>query len=362
MVFAPAALLAARFGGLGPGLLSMIAGLVLGDYFFTLPLHSWGPYGPPEITLMLTYTITTLAGVILFHVLERSRQQVQAAVKRAEAAAEEAQRRGAELEREIAERRRAEADLKQAQKQLTNYAGELEQRVAERTDKLRHSLSSLEAVLYHVAHDLRAPLRAMQGFTTMLLNEYVENLDDRGKDYARRISDASRRMDELLRDLLEYGRVCSAEHFPSKVAVEKIVNAVLNEASGEIKGKSATVEVAVPLPAVLADANMLREVIVQLLGNALKFSRPGVPPLIRISAEPRDGRIRLWMEDNGIGIDPEHHERIFDVFERLHGPELSGTGIGLAIVRRAIERAGGAAGVESRIGKGTRFWIELPAA
>jgi signal transduction histidine kinase len=166
-----------------------------------------------------------------------------------------------------------------------------------------------------------------------------------------------------LRDLLEYGRVCSAEIFSSKVDLESVIKALLNEASGEIQEKSAVIEVAKPLPPVWADARMVREIILQMLNNALKFSRPGVAPEIRISAEPRDGRIRLWMQDNGVGIDSEHFDRIFRVFERLHVHEhLSGTGIGLAIVRRAAERSGGAAGVESRVGKGSRFWVEFPAA
>jgi signal transduction histidine kinase len=361
MVFAPAALVAARFGGLGPGLLALAGGLVLGDYFFTLPLHSWGPYGPAEITLILTYTITTLVGVILFHVLQRSRREVQEAAQRAERAAAEAKRRGEELEREVAERRRAEAALQEAKEQITAYANQLETRVAERTDKLRQSLNSLEAVLYHVAHDLRAPLRAMQGFTNILLKEYVENLDDRGKDYARRISEASRRMDELLRDLLDYGRFCGVELITTKIELDKTVDALLLDFQPEIERRSAVVEVARPLGVVTADAKMVREILKQLLSNALKFVPEGRTPRIQIKSEQRGDRLRLWVEDNGMGIEPEHHERIFRVFERL-GQKFPGTGIGLAIVQRAAERMGGGAGVESELGAGSRFWVELPTA
>lgn len=362
MVFAPAALLTARFGGLGPGMLALVAGLILGDYFFTPPFHSWGPYGPPEITLILTYTVTTAVGVLLFHLLARSKHQIQMTAERAQASAEQAHRRGEELEREIADRKRAEEEVQKAKEKLTYYAQELEERVTERTAELQESVRSLESVLYHVAHDLRAPLRAMQGFTTMLVTQYATNLDATGEDYATRISEAARRMDEFLRDLLDYGRACHVKVMPTKVELEKLVAASLRRFSEEIESKNAKVEIQQPLPRVWADGKLLEEVMANLLSNALKFVPRETAPRVQIWAEPRNGGVRIWIKDYGIGIEPQHQQRVFQVFERIDPTQTySGTGIGLAIVQKLAQRMGGSVGLESAPGKGSRFWVELPA-
>ncbi|MCI0539480.1 MAG: DUF4118 domain-containing protein [Verrucomicrobiales bacterium] len=363
MVFAPAALLAARFGGLGPGLATVIAGLVLGDFFFTPPFHSWGPYGPAETTLILTYTITTAVGVVLFHLLQHSRQQVEQSAEEAHAAAEQARRRGAELEREVQERQRTEAALQKAKEELGQYAGELEERVAERTTNLRESVRSLESVLYHVAHDLRAPLRAMQGFTSMLSKQYASCLDATGEDYARRVSESARRMDDLLQDLLEYGRVCHTQVMATKVDLNKLLSGVMRRLASEIQIRGAKVEVQYSLPEVWADAHLLDMILANLLSNALKFVPPGTPPRLEIWGEFHNGNVRLCVKDYGIGIAREHLERIFGIFERVH-PEFdpTGTGIGLAIVRKAAHRMGAHVGVEAQPGEGSQFWVELPSA
>ena len=279
----------------------------------------------------------------------------------------------------------SELALRQSQENLRHYAAELEQRVAERTANLAQSIQSLEGVLYHVAHDLRAPLRGMASFTNILLEEYAPRLDERGRDYARRISNAAQRMDTLVQDLLAYGRLAHTAVPVSTINLENEIRATLDQFSGEIQTRHAKVELCPPLPAVKANAAVLNQIISNLLSNALKFVRPDMPPRIRISAEETTSRIeggagdtpsldarlsaldgkfvRLWIEDNGIGIQPQYHERIFRMFERLHGVDsYAGTGIGLAIVRKGIERMGGRVGLESTPGAGSRFWIELPAA
>ena len=363
MVFAPAALLAARFGGLGPGQAALAAGLVLGDYFFTPPFHSWGPYGPTEVTLILTYTITTAVGVVLFDLLARSKRQVQAAADRAQGAAEQAERRGEELEREVAERKLAVAELQKAKTALSQYADGLERRVSERTAKLQESVRSLESVLYHVAHDLRAPLRAMEGFTTLLLKQYAASLDATGEDYARRVSASARRMDELLQDLLDYGNACHVEVISTKVELEALVQGLLHQFSDELQRKSAQMEVQRPLPSVWADGKLLEVVLANLLSNALKFVSGQTAPRIQIWAERRKAAVRIWVADYGIGIEPMHQERIFGVFERIDPTHTyPGTGIGLAIVHKLAQRMAGKVGVDSTFGQGSRFWVELPGA
>lgn len=281
----------------------------------------------------------------------------------------------------------SELALRESQESLRHYAIELEHRVAERTANLAQSIQSLEGVLYHVAHDLRAPLRTMSSFTYILLDEYAPQLDERGRDYAERVSNAAQRMDGLVQDLLAYGRLAHTAVPVSNIDLEAEVKSALGNFSDEIQAKHATVEIASPLPPVKANAAILNQILSNLISNALKFVKSDTKPLLRIRAEetishperaaaktngesllePRlpalDGKfIRLWVEDNGIGIKPEYHERIFRMFERLHNTDAyPGTGIGLAIVQKAVERMGGRVGVESAAGIGSRFWVELPA-
>jgi signal transduction histidine kinase len=291
-------------------------------------------------------------------------------------------------EQAAAQLKLSELALRESEERLRRYATELEHRVAERTANLAQSIASLEGVLYHVAHDLRAPLRGMASFTTILLDEYAPRLDERGRDYAQRISQAAQRMDRLVQDLLAYGRLAHTAVPVSDISLEAEVRAALDHFSEEIKARGATVDVCAPLPPVKANAAILNQILSNLLSNALKFVSPGTRPRVRICAEETTSRfesaaaksngvpsldarlsaldgkfIRLWIDDNGIGILPEYQERIFLMFERLHAVgDYPGTGIGLAIVRKGVERMGGRAGVESAPGNGSRFWVELPAA
>jgi signal transduction histidine kinase len=247
------------------------------------------------------------------------------------------------LNQEITERERVENTLRAATVEMGRVNREL------------------EAFSYSVSHDLRAPLRAMQGFSQALLEDYAHQLDATGHDYARRIVDAADRMDHLIQDILAYSRLTTEEIRPQIVELLPLVEQVLQQMAVDVEARQAQIVVEPPLPAVVGERLILSQVLVNLLSNALKFVDKGVVPRVRVWAEGGDGKVRLWVEDNGVGIAPEHKERIFRVFERLHGREsYAGTGIGLAIVRRGLERLGGAAGVESEPGKGSRFWIELP--
>lgn len=245
--------------------------------------------------------------------------------------------------------------------QVRTQASELESRVAERTAELEEANAELESFGYSVAHDLRAPLRAMQGFGQALREDYAGRLDDEGQDYLRRIEASAEELDRLIRDLLDYSRLGRLEMRLLPVNLGEVVGEALDVLEEEIREREAVVRVENSLPVVTGHRVVLMQAVGNLISNALKFVPAGTPPLVRVAAEPRDGWVRLWVEDNGIGIAPEHQERIFQVFERLHGPEsYPGTGIGLAIVRRGVKRMGGRVGVESARGQGSRFWIELP--
>lgn len=245
--------------------------------------------------------------------------------------------------------------------QVQSYAAELEQRVEERTAELQRINEELEAFTYSVSHDLRSPLRAMQGLAQVLLEDHATKLDPLGREYAERIVSAAQRMDALIRDLLSYSRLGRIDLHLEPVELNMVVEKVLAQLEKEINESRAVVSIDRPLPAVTGHSTTLIQVVANLVENAIKFVAKGTKPKVRIYAEKKEEWVRLWVEDNGIGIAPEDRQRIFRVFERLHSIETySGTGIGLAIVCKGMERMGGRVGVESAPGKGSRFWIELP--
>ncbi len=239
----------------------------------------------------------------------------------------------------------------------------LDAREAERAAELCATSESLKKVLYHVAHDLRAPLRTMEGFSSLLIQNYGSAFDETGRDYAQRIASAATRLDCLIRDLLEYGRISHAEVGTCEFNLEVCLEDALAQLAPEIKTKSAEVRADAPLPSVCTCPKMLELVFHHLLDNALKFVAPGAVPRIHIGAEQEGKTVRVWIKDRGIGIDPIYFDKIFRIFERLHPDErYSGTGIGLALVAKAVERMKGRIEVHSRRGEGSRFWLELPAA
>ncbi|MGB3404396.1 MAG: PAS domain S-box protein [Microcoleaceae cyanobacterium] len=244
---------------------------------------------------------------------------------------------------------------------VRQYATELEQRVAERTAEIQEVNQELVAFTYSVSHDLRAPLRSIQGFATALLEDYSDRLDEVGIDYAQRLVSSAQQLDHLIQDLLTYSRLTQIEirHYP--IHLSEVIDRVLEQLHEQIEQKQAQITIVEPLDQVIGNQTILLQVISNLLTNALKFVAPEDQPSVRIRTEKRGVNVRLWIEDNGIGIESEYYERIFRVFERLHGGETyPGTGIGLAIVRRGIRRLGGRCGVESHPNSGSRFWIELP--
>jgi signal transduction histidine kinase len=263
------------------------------------------------------------------------------------------------LQFEISERKLAEEALRRAQAQLTDRAGQLEVLVADRTAELTATNKQLEAFSYSIAHDLRAPLRAIQGFSTLLIKQAGNALDETARGYADRINKSVQFMDAMLTDLLAFSRISQQQVKLTPIILEAMVGSVLSALHDDIQEKNARVESSGPWPTVLGHEATVGRVLCNLVGNALKFVRTDGQPVVRLRAEERGAFTRVWVEDNGPGIAPGHQTQIFKLFTRLDGAKYEGTGVGLAIVQKGVERMGGRAGVESVPGQGSRFWFEL---
>jgi PAS domain S-box-containing protein len=266
------------------------------------------------------------------------------------------------IARDISERKFAERALAEVREQLTAANAQLEARVEERTMSLRQTVEQLEEFSYSVSHDLRSPLRAMQGYASALLEDYGAQLDEQAREYLNRIVRSGGRMDRLILDILTYSRLSRRDVALHPVALDSLVREIV-QAYPALQLGRAEISIPRPLLTVIGHEPYLTQVLSNLLDNAVKFVPPGTAPRIRIWSERRDANVRLWIGDNGIGIKPEHRVRLFGMFERVHpDQQFEGTGIGLAIVRKAVERMGGTTGVESDGVSGSDFWIELPAA
>lgn len=296
-----------------------------------------------------------------------------------------------------------ETALRDAQDKLSQHAETLETKIAERTAKLHETIAQLESFSYTVAHDLRAPIRSLKGFSEILLNDYASTMPEPAQELLGRLLRASQRLDALTRDLLQFSRIVRQDVKLSPIDVGELVHEIVAATPALQDG---VLHVSGPLGSVHAQRTLLQQCLSNLFDNALKFARLGVPPRIVLRAEGRgpsasanaptpigtafslptsfrsarttqaEGmssapwpaeagappRIRIWVEDNGIGIPVHAHEKIFGIFERLSGVDVEGTGIGLAIVARAMQQMGGTCGVESEPDHGSRFWLELAAA
>ncbi len=252
------------------------------------------------------------------------------------------------LESEIAERKVVEAALQEAN-----------QLKSERTAELHEMIQELESFSYSIAHDMRAPLRAMQGFAHIIRTEHASQLDPQGSEYLRRIDCAATRLDRLIQDVLSYTKVLRASAPMVTVDLDRLARDIV---ATYPNWQPPHVEVCIEgeLPNVMGNEAFLTQCLSNLVDNAVKFQARGNRARVRIWAEPVESEVRVWVEDNGIGIAPENHGRIFGLYEQINAPgEYEGTGVGLAIVRKAVERMNGQFGFESALGQGSKFWLQL---
>jgi signal transduction histidine kinase len=248
---------------------------------------------------------------------------------------------------------RMERDQKRANEQ-TSF---LERRVRERTARLRETVTELERSSHTISHNLRAPVRAVLAFTDFLMTDFGKKLGATGRDYVDRIKVAAQRMDALIEDVLAYTQVSGATFHVTAVDLDTLVEAVVPE----YRGPGAEIQISHPLGKVRANESFVTLAVSNLIDNAVKFVQPGTKPEVEVWSESENGKVRLVIHDHGIGVPVESGDKIFRTFERAH-EGYPGTGIGLALVKRAVERMEGSVGFDSKAGEGSSFWVELPKA
>jgi PAS domain S-box-containing protein len=228
------------------------------------------------------------------------------------------------------------------------------------SDELAEKNGQLETFSYSISHDMRAPLRSMQGFAHVLLEDYGDKLEAEPKSYLERIVSSANQLDRLIHDVLAYSRLSRDQNEAATFDLDKMVRDMVETYPNL---RDANIEIVASSAQVRGYGVALGQCISNLLNNAIKFVPAGRVPCIKVWTEPTNGRLRLWVQDNGIGILLKDQERIFEIFSRVHSNEVyEGTGIGLSMVKKAVEKMGGRVGVESELGCGSRFWIELESA
>lgn len=248
-----------------------------------------------------------------------------------------------------------------AEENLRQINQELERRVAERTAQLSQANQELEAFSYTVSHDLKAPLRGIDGYSQLLVEDHGDRLDDEGRQFVRRIRQGVQQMGELISDLLEYSRMERRDMAAEPVALLPLVHQILDSYEADIRRQGAQLQLDLEPFTLPLDREGIAVVLRNLIGNALKFSRDRTPPRVVIGTRSEAGRRILWVRDNGVGFDMKYHDRMFGIFQRLHrAEEFPGTGVGLALVAKAVQRMGGRIWAESTLGAGATFYLEFP--
>jgi signal transduction histidine kinase len=325
------------YAGAGASVLAVLLSSISFDYFFTEPLYSL------DISFEeLPYYLIFVAWAAIVASFSAVRRRIEDGLRQARD----------NLQVEVEQRRRREDEIRSLHRELARRAAELEAANRE-----------LESFAYSVSHDLRAPLRHMAGYSELLQKQASSLLDEKSRRYIRTILESAKRMGNLIDDLLAFSRIGRAETRNTEVDLEQLVKEVVAEVGQHAKSRDIAWKIGA-LPVCYADRSMLRLVVVNLVSNAVKFTRMRRPAEIEIGCvDHNKNEVEVFVRDNGAGFDMQYADKLFGVFQRLHLPEqFEGTGIGLATVQRIIHRHGGKVRGEGAVDQGATFYFSLPKA
>jgi signal transduction histidine kinase len=337
LFFHPAIILSAWYAGPRVGTVAVVLSGLSVLFFWIEPRFSFLIDEPQDLVGLLVFAVVG-AFLVVFTDITRD------ALGKQKIAKEQLQKQKQEIE--------------EAREALRKYANTLEDEVSARTAKLRSTVRDLEEFSYSVSHDLRSPLRAMQGYATVVAEEYGKVLDGNALKYLDRIAAAATRMDGLIEDVLTFSKLGAGGIKLERIDLELLLKELI-EQYPQLTAAHPQLEVRPPLLAVRGHRSCLGQALVNLIDNAVKFVSKGATPEVLVWTERRGSQIRICVQDKGIGIAPANSAKIFEVFQQAHGSSYEGTGIGLAIVKKAAEKMGGEVGFESRAGEGSTFWIQL---
>jgi signal transduction histidine kinase len=342
--FLVATTLMAWYAGFGPSILTFVSGMFLANWFFMAPHHfAWNSadnVGPNVSTLIVGITII-LFGRSMHH-----------ARRRANAHAQEAIAHQKRLEEVVQQRIQAEEKVRQLNT-------ELEKRVEQRTAELTASNEELESFTYSVSHDLRAPLRHVDGYAQMLEEEYATSIPEDARKFVKKIRQGSENMRQLVDDLLNLSHLGKAELTRHPADLKPLVEEVVRDLKLETAGRSIEWEIG-ELPEVDCDSGLMRQVFTNLLANSAKYTRRRQDAHIEVGQTRVNGETAIFVKDNGVGFNMKYVNKLFGVFQRLHrSEEFEGTGVGLATVARIIRKHGGRVWAEGEINHGATFYFTL---